>query len=118
MQNVIKMALKLLQYFCHKKLEKLPSGWRLFPLDPLCDTLELHQFVQHGAQLENFCAKKIYFWSKPPPLYTKNPDFASTVAFTVADRFFKRLCGPDAKRAKKRYRPYTFFSDMNAKLLK
>ena len=39
--------------FFATKLQKSPSSWELCPL---CDTLELHRFVQHGtySKLENF----------------------------------------------------------------
>ena len=44
---------------------------------------------------------------------------ALLVVFIAADRFFKRLFGPHAKRAKKRCRPYpSLFSDLNTKFSK
>ena len=54
---------------------------------PVCDTLELHQFVQHGAKSGSFCAKKFYFWFT---LLSKIL-VARLVAFTAASRFFKQL---------------------------
>ena len=64
-----------------------------------------------GPKLENFCAKKFYFWFKPL--------VALLVAFTAADKFFQRLHEADPKRTKKRCWPYTsLFSDLNTNLLK
>ena len=53
---MIKMALKLL-YFCCKIAQLLgapPLGLpskviKYLVTEPVCDTLELHQFVQHGG---------------------------------------------------------------------
>ena len=77
----------------------------------------LHQFVQHGHKLDNFCAKKFTFGSNPLPL--SKILVALLVAIAVADRFLRHLSGPDTKRSKKRYRPYTSrFLDINTNLLK
>ena len=37
------------------KSQKSPSSWGLCPL---CDTLELQRFVQHGTQIRQFLCKK------------------------------------------------------------
>ena len=54
---MIKMALKL-QFFVAKS-QKPQSSSRLCPTGPLCDTTELHQFVQHGDKIrQSLCKKK------------------------------------------------------------
>ena len=71
-----------------------------------CDTLELDQFLHHGAQIRQFLYKKIAFgsFSKKQIHLAKSwlrkilvaNSFskilvARLAAFTAADRFFKRL---------------------------
>ena len=56
MRNVIEMALKLL--FLPQIFKNHPAVMGSAP-GPLCDTLTLHQFVQQGPKLDNFCAKYI-----------------------------------------------------------
>ena len=69
-----------------------------------------------GPKLDNFCAKKNNFWFK---LSFSKILVALLVAFTNADRFFKRLYGPQTKRANKHIRAYTaLFSNMITKFLK
>ena len=70
-----------------------------------------------GPKLDYFLAKKMH-WFKPPTSLSKIL-VALLVAFTAADRFFKRLYRPHTKRVKKRCRPYkSLFLDMNTKFLK
>ena len=70
-----------------------------------------------GPNSDNFSANNFSFGSSPLPL--NKILVALLVAFTAADRIFKRLNGPDRKRGKKRCRPYTsLFSNINTKLLK
>ena len=73
----------------------------------LWETVELHQIVQHGPKIDNFCAKNFPFESSPFPF--GKTLVALLVAFTAADRFFKRLYGSVTKRAEKRCRPYMQF---------
>ena len=60
--------------FFAAKLQKSPSGWGLrsqasstvtkyLMTMPVCDTLELHQFVQQGGQFRQLCKKKTTFGS-------------------------------------------------------
>ena len=56
-------------------------------------------------KLDNFLQRNIYFWFKPLSL-SKTP-ISLRVAFTPANRFFKRLYGPHTKQANKRCRGYT-----------
>ena len=79
----------------------LPQNRKNHPAaGPLCDTLELHRFVQHGTKIRKFLSKKKSFGSSAFSLSRTLVTFV--VAFTPADRFFKRLCGPHRKRANKR----------------
>ena len=71
--------------------------------------------ISTGPKLDNFCAKNISFGSSP--LSLRKTLVALLVAFTLLDRFFKRLYGPHTKRANKRCRAYmSLFSKMNTKL--
>ena len=89
--------------------------WRLSLSGPLVIRLSCISLFSMGPKLDNFWRKKIAFGSSSVPLNK----ILVLLAFTTANRFFKRLYEPGSKRAKKRCRPYTsFFSDMNAKLLK
>ena len=63
----------------------------------ICDTLELHQFVQRGGKLRQLSSKKTYCWF--PPL--SKILVARLLAFTAVDRFSSDY-GPQTKRAKKR----------------
>ena len=82
MRNVIEMALKSLFFLqIHKNHPASEVS------ASLCDALELHQFVQNGATLDNFCAKNLAFGLSPFPL--SQILVTLMVAFTVADRFFK-----------------------------
>ena len=63
-RNVIEMALKSL--FLPQNDKSHPAAGGSAPR-PLCDTLELHRFVQHGSKLDHF-PTKIYFWFKLPTL--------------------------------------------------
>ena len=68
-----------------------------------------------GPKLDSFCAKNIPFGSRP--LSLSKTLLALLIAFTPADRLFKRLYRPHAKRANKRYRAYmSLFTKMNTKL--
>ena len=60
-----------------------------------------------GTKLDSFCAKNKNktFDSSPFPL--SKILVALLIAFSAADKFFKRLYGPHTKRAKTRSRPYT-----------
>ena len=58
---------------------------------PICDTLELHQFVRHRAKSGSFCVKKNNFWFTPVSKIL----VARVVALTAVDRFFKRLWAAD-----------------------
>ena len=49
-----------------KKLRKLPSDWGLCPQTPVNTTLELHQFVQHAAQLQHFLSRIILTLGSKP----------------------------------------------------
>ena len=65
-------------------------------------------------KLDYFCAKKFTFGLSL--FYLSKTVVALLVAFTAADRFFKRLYEPDTKQANKRCRLYTsLFLDMNTK---
>ena len=90
--------------FC-RKITKITQRVGTLLLGPLCDRRELHQFVQYVAKLDNFCAKKFTFGLSL--FYLSKTVVALLVAFTAADRFFKRLYEPDAKQANKRCRLYT-----------
>ena len=65
MQKVIEMALKSLFLPQNYKIHSAAGG---SAARPLCDTLELHRFVQHGPKLDNFWAKIIYLWFNTPLL--------------------------------------------------
>ena len=80
------------------KLQKLPSVWGSAPRPPstvtkylvtmsVCDTVELHQFVQHRGNQAVFVQKKTNFW------FTALSKIlvARLAAFTAVDKFFKRL---------------------------
>ena len=100
MQKVIEMALKLLFLPQNHKNRPAAGG-----------------FVIRGLNQTIFGQKILLLVKAPFPLC--NILVALLVAFTAADRFFKRLYGPHTKRAKKRCRPYaSLFSDVNTKLLK
>ena len=73
--------------FFSAKSQKLPSSWGLCPL---CDTLELQRFVQHGTQIWQFLCEKTFTFGSSPFFLSKTL-FALLVAFAPADRFFKRL---------------------------
>ena len=69
-----------------------------------------------GPKLDNFCAKKTYTVGSSPFSFSKTL-VALLLAFTPADRFFKRLYGPLTKRANKSCWAYMYlFSKMNTKL--
>ena len=97
---MIEMALKSLYLLQNQKTHSTDGVSA-----SLCDTLDLHQFVLQEAKIRQFLAKKIYFWSKPPSSL-QNPGCAFG-GLHCSDRFFKRLYGPDMKRAKKRYQVYS-----------
>ena len=68
----------------------------------VCDTLELHQFVQHGGKIRQLLCKKNYFWFTPLSKIL----VARLVAFTAVYIDFSSDYWPQTKRAKKRCRPY------------
>ena len=84
---VLVMTLKLL--FFAAKSQKLPASEG--SARPVCDTIELHQFVQDEAGLNFtiFRAKKFTFDSSP----LRKILVELLVAFTAdAERFFEQLC--------------------------
>ena len=100
------------------KLLFLPQNCKNHPAvegsAPSVTRLSCNGLFSTEPKLDNFCAKNIYFWFKPFSL--SNTLFAFLVAFTPADRFFKRLYGPHAKQANKRCPVYVcLFSKMNTK---
>ena len=104
-ENVIEVALKSL--FCKitkiaKRLEALPP-----PQAPSVIRLSCISLLSTGPKLDSFVQKKFTFGSSL--LIPNKILVVLLVAFTAADRFFKRLYGPDTKRAKKCSRPYTSF---------
>ena len=65
---MIEIALKLIFF---RKIAKITQRLGALPTGPLCDTLELHQFVQHGSELDNCCAKKKQLLVQAPSLLVK-----------------------------------------------
>ena len=92
-QNVIKMALKLL--FFAAKLQNSPrhpaSVTKCLGTILVCDTISCISSFSTGAKSGSFCTKKIYFWFTP----RSKRLVARLVAFTAVDRFFKRLWAAD-----------------------
>ena len=100
------MALKLL--LLPQNYKNCPAPGGSAPHTPSVMRLSCISLFNTGPKLDN--------WFKPPLIQILIP---LLVAFTVADKFFKRLYGPDTKRAKQRCLIYTsLLSDMEAKLLK
>ena len=103
MRNVIEIALKSL--FLPKNPKNHPAAGGSAPSVTRLSCIGLYSM---GPKLDNFCAKNIYLWFKPPSLLTKNPCCAFG-CLPATDRFFKRLYGPPTKRANKRCRVFTSF---------
>ena len=110
MRNVIQMALKsqFLPQNCKNYLGAEGSA-------PSVTRLSSNGLFSTGPKLDNFCAKNISFGLRPLSLSKILVDFL--VAFTPANKFFKRLYGPHAKRPNKSCRAYMYlFPKMNTKL--
>ena len=107
-RNVIEMALKLL--FLSQNYKNRPAAGDSDPRPLFVTHLSGISLFSTGPKLENFWAKNFAFGSNPLPL--SKIQVALLVAFTAADRFFERLCGPHTKGAKKRCGPYaSLFSE-------
>ena len=96
---MIEMALK--SCFC-RKITKITH--RLESLPPSVIRLSCISLFSTELKSANFLQKKVTFGSSYHLL--SKILMALLVAFTAADRFFKRLYWPDMKRAKKRCGPY------------
>ena len=104
------MALKLLFLPQNRKNHPAAAGSA-----PSVTRLSSNGLFSTGPKLNNFCAKTFTFGSSP--LSLSKTLVALLVAFTPADRFFKRLYWPHTKRANKRCRTYmSLFSKMNTEL--
>ena len=112
-RKVIDMTLKSL--FFAVKSENSLSDWRLCP--PVI-RLGCIGLFSTGPKLNNFWEKNFAVGSRSLP-HSKILVELLLVAFTAADRFFKRFFEPRTKRVEKHCRPYaSLFSDMNTKFLK
>ena len=69
---------------------------------PSVTRLSSNGLLNTGPKLDSFCAKTFTFGSIP--ISFSKTLVALMVAFTCADRIFKRLYGPHTKRANKSYR--------------
>ena len=96
---MIEMALK---FCCCRKITKITQ--RLQSLPPSVIRLSCISLFSTELKSANFLQKKVTFGSSYHSL--SKILVALLVAFTAADRFFKRLYWPDMKRAKKRCVPY------------
>ena len=80
------MTLKLL-FFC-SKITKIAQRQGAPPsTSPYVTHLSYISFSKLGPKLDNFCAKKIYFWFTPLSKIL----IARLLGFTAADKVFKRL---------------------------
>ena len=77
------------------KTQKSPAGGGSAP--SVTTHFSCNDLFSTGPKLDNFRARNIYFWFS---LFSLSKTLvALLVAFTSADRFFKRLYGPHTKRA-------------------
>ena len=102
MLNVISMALK--SQFLPQNCKNRPGAEGSAPY---VTRLISNGLFSTGPKLDNFCAKNIPFGSRPFSLSKILVDFL--VAFTPANKFFKRLYGPHANELINAAGPRNFF---------